>query len=102
MKALMGRRIDFRAVTPGRSWEATTAEAVVDQIFFGTWFPPGRRIAALDGLETRRVGTLERVGYRLELDLPDGRFLVEQQAYLEAEEGQIASMRLVCSGFVPW
>ena len=32
---------------------------------------------------------------------PDGRFLVEQQAYLAPREGRIGWMRVVCSGFRP-
>ena len=102
MHALVHPRVDFRAVTPGRCWEAAAAETVVGDIFLGTWFPPERRIAALDGLETHRVGAMERIRYRLEVELPDGRCLVEQQAYLRAADGRITSMWLACSGFVAW
>ena len=31
----------------------------------------------------------------------DGRFLVEQQAYIEERDGRIGWMRVVCSGFRP-
>jgi hypothetical protein len=41
------------------------------------------------------------VGYRFSVTNPDGRFLVEQQAYLAARDGQIEWMRVVCSGFRP-
>ena len=32
---------------------------------------------------------------------PDGRFVVEQQAYLEERDGRIGWMRVMCSGFRP-
>jgi hypothetical protein len=32
---------------------------------------------------------------------PDGRFVVEQQAYLAERDGRIGWMRVVCSGFRP-
>ena len=102
MKALVHPSVDFRAVTPGRCWEAAGAEAVVDGVFLGTWFATERRITALDGFESQRIGAMERIRYRLELELPDGRCLVEQQAYLRCGHGQITSMWLVCSGFVSW
>lgn len=102
MHALVHPTVAFRAVTPGRCWEAAAAGAVVDDIFLGTWFPPERRIAALDGLETQRVGAMERIRYRLELELPDGRYLVEQQAYLRSAYGRITAIWLACSGFVAW
>jgi hypothetical protein len=30
---------------------------------------------------------------------PEGQFLVEQQAYISERDGQIAWMRVLCSGF---
>jgi hypothetical protein len=41
------------------------------------------------------------VGYRFRVRNPDGTFVVEQQAYLAALDGQIAWMRVLCSGFRP-
>jgi len=41
------------------------------------------------------------VGYRFRVKNPDGIFLVEQQAYLSQDDGQIAWMRVVCSGYRP-
>lgn len=41
------------------------------------------------------------MGYRFSVTNPDGRFLVEQQAYLEPRDGRIGWMRVVCSGFRP-
>ena len=52
---------------------------------------------------SRRTGspTASAIGYRFSVRNPDGRFLVEQQAYLAARDGRIGWMRVLCSGFRP-
>jgi hypothetical protein len=39
--------------------------------------------------------------YRFSVRNPDGRFLVEQQAYLPERDGRIGWMRVLCSGYRP-
>ena len=56
---------------------------------------------ALEHLEGDDFADRQRVGYRFSVTNPDGRFLVEQQAYLSARDGQIGWMRVLCSGFRP-
>ena len=92
--------VDFRAVTPGRFWEARDAGSVVNDIILGTWFPP-HRITAIVDVQASRIGPLDQVRYRFEATLPDGPCVVEQQAYLGAEDGRISWVRITCSGFVP-
>ncbi len=43
----------------------------------------------------------QTVSYRFRGHNDDGPFLVEQQAYLTEEDGRIAWMRVLCSGFRP-
>jgi hypothetical protein len=50
-------------------------------------------------LEGDAFADRERVGYRFRIVNPEGNFLVEQQAYISERDGQIAWMRVVCSGF---
>lgn len=100
LRALMHDGVDFRALTPGRYWESTDADSVVDGIILGTWFAPDRRITEVVALETEAIGALERIRYQLAAELPDGSYLVEQQAYLEAGSDRIAAIRIVCSGYV--
>jgi hypothetical protein len=52
-------------------------------------------------VETAWVADRERVGYRLAVSNPDGRFLVEQQAYYQTSNGSITWMRIMCSGWRP-
>jgi hypothetical protein len=97
---LMHREIDFRGMTPSRSWEATGPDAVIATVL-GRWFDKSDEIEALEQLESDAFADRERVGYRFSVSNPDGRFLVEQQAYLSARDGRIAWMRVLCSGFRP-
>jgi hypothetical protein len=100
MLELLHPEIEFRGLTPGRSWEAGDADAVI-AIFLETWFEPADQIQALEQLDCDGFADRERVGYRLTVSNPDGRFLVEQQAYLAARDGQIGWMRVLCSGYRP-
>jgi hypothetical protein len=97
---LLHPEVDFRGMTPGRFWEATTPEQVVDEVLT-SWFEDQDRIEALVELRTGGVGDRERVSWRFAVSCPDGRYLVEQQAYYSATGGRIDWMRVMCSGFRP-
>jgi hypothetical protein len=102
-EALLGLfdpQVDFRALTPKRSWEAADPQQVLG-IVFGHWFEDSDRIEALESVETDSFADRERVGYRFSVSNPEGRFLVEQQAYLSTRDGRIDWMRVVCSGYRP-
>jgi hypothetical protein len=101
LKQLVAPAVDFRALTPGRFWEAADAGVVVDEMVLGTWFTPDRRITRLTELETDEVGDVERVRYRFDVTRPDGDFVVEQQAYYRAQAGEITWLRIICTGFLP-
>jgi hypothetical protein len=100
MRALIHPDIDFRGLTPNRFWEASDVDTVMS-VVLGNWFEESDEIEALDQLESDLVVDRERVGYRFTVSNPDGRFLVEQQAYLYGRDGRIAWMRVVCSGMRP-
>jgi len=98
LSSLIHPEIDFRAMTPSRSWEASDREAVLS-ILLGNWFEDTDEIQALDRLETDAFADRQRVGYRLSVTNPDGHFVVEQQAYLTPRAGRIGWMRVLCSGY---
>ena len=100
IRELLHPEVDFKGLTPSRSWEATGQDAVLD-ILFGSWLEDKDQVEALEGVEEDAVADRERVGYRCSVTNPDGRFVFEQQAYLSARDGQIDWMRVVCSGFRP-
>ncbi|HEY4824147.1 MAG TPA: hypothetical protein VIH49_03780 [Solirubrobacteraceae bacterium] len=104
LSRLFAPELDFRAMTPNRTWQAHDADGVLE-IAFGHWFEDSDRIDSLERVETDSFADRERVGYRLAVSNPEGRFLVEQQAYLSEGEGEgagkIAWMRMLCSGYRP-
>lgn len=97
---LMHPEIDFRGLTPSRSWEAGDRDSVLS-VLLGQWFEDSDDIEALEELESDAFADRQRVGYRFSVTNPDGRFLVEQQAYLSASDGRIEWMRVLCSGYRP-
>jgi hypothetical protein len=97
--ALLAPRIDFRAMTPSRFWEADSSGQLVDEVILGTWFGPTDRIEAIEGIENGEVADRERVGYCFRVANDDGVFLVEQQAYLGVGDEGITWLRIMCSGF---
>ena len=100
IRELIHPEIDFRGLTPNRTWEATDRDELIS-ILLGSWFEDDDEIEALESVESDTVADRERVGYRFSVNNPDGRHLVEQQAYLADRDGQIGWMRVVCSGFRP-
>jgi hypothetical protein len=100
IRDLIHPEIDFRGLTPSRSWEASDADAVISTVL-RRWFEDSDEIESLERFESDAFADRERVGYRFSVRNPDGRFLVEQQAYLSARDGRTGWMRVVCSGFRP-
>jgi hypothetical protein len=100
LAGLLHPEIDFRGMTPNRTWEAGDPDAVLS-VLVGRWFEDEDEILALDHLECDAFADRERVGYRFSVRNPDGRFVVEQQAYLAGRDGQIGWLRVMCSGLRP-
>jgi hypothetical protein len=97
---LLHPEIDFRGLTPSRNWEANDADAVISGVL-RQWFEDSDEILALERLESDAFADRERVGYRFSVRNPEGRFVVEQQAYLSARDGRIGWLRVLCSGYRP-
>ena len=70
-------------------------------MILGKWFEPSDVIERVVAIEAGQVGNRRRLGDRLEIANPGGKFAVEQQAFLEIADDKITWLRLVCSGFVP-
>ena len=101
LAALFSPDIDFRGLTPRRSWEAATPPEVVD-VVLGHWFEDTDHIEAVTRIEHGDdVADVQRVGYRFDISNEGGPQTVEQQAYYRLTDGQLSYMRVVCSGFRP-
>jgi hypothetical protein len=100
IRELVHPEIDFRGLTPSRNWVAGDPDSLVS-ILFGDWLEDKDEVESLEAVESDSFADRERVGYRLAVRNPDGRHLVEQQAYIGERDGKIGWMRVVCSGFRP-
>lgn len=98
--AVLDDAVDFRALTPGREWQAV-GPGDVAAIVLGTWFAAPRRIDGIERLEHATVGGRHRAGYLLRATAPDGDAVVEQQAYFDVVDDRITWLRILCSGFRP-
>jgi hypothetical protein len=101
LKELFSPSVDFKALTPGRFWESDSVDEVVDETLLGAWFEPSDEIEAVESVETSKVGDRHRVAYRLQVRNPDGRFVVEQQAYYDVAADTISWLRILCAGYQP-
>jgi hypothetical protein len=101
LKGVLAPELDFKAMTPGRFWEAERADEVVDDIVLGHWFEPTDEIGTLEHLETSSVGGRQRVAYRITVRRGGDAFLVEQQAYFDVGADRICWLRIMCSGYQP-
>jgi hypothetical protein len=101
LRDVLDPAIDFKALTPRKFWEASSADALVDEVILGAWFEPKDHIDSLDEVRTSSVADRDHVSYRLHLTNPDGSFLVEQQAYFSVEGERIVYLRILCSGYRP-
>jgi hypothetical protein len=100
LRGLISTPVTFRAVTPKRFWDAETAVDVAD-VILGVWFGPDKKVTDLTSLAIDSVGDVEKVSYRLRVDLESGPSVIEQVIYYTVANGQITNLRLVCSGFRP-
>jgi hypothetical protein len=99
-QALLSTPVIFRAVSPRRFWDAETPVEVAD-IMLRTWFGPDKTITAVTSIEAGTVGDVQKISYRMAVDLERGPSVIEQVAYYSEQDGQITHLRLVCSGFRP-
>lgn len=76
---LLSPEVDFRAMTPGRFWEASSAAEVVNGVIFGRWFEDGDRIDAVDAIECDVVADRRRVGYRFRVTNAEGALLPSEE-----------------------
>ena len=100
LAALFDPQVDFRGLTPGDEWRATTPDGVVE-VVLGSWFEPTDHVREVMNVEAGLLEDRYQLRYRLHVENDDGMFVVEQQGYYSAEQGRITRMSVVCSGFRP-
>ena len=100
IRGLLHQEVDFRGLTPRRSWEAQGADDVVTDVFM-RWLTDSDHVDGLLEVETGGFSDRERVSYSFSGHNAKGPFVVEQQAYFTERDGRIDWMRVLCSGFRP-
>ena len=98
-RALLADDVRLRALVPSALREQEGPDAVVER--FKYWWDGLEDFRLLDsGIEP--IAGQVRVRYRLAgTDAEDGPVMVEQCCYLTVENGRIAKINSVCSGFQP-
>ena len=86
--------VDFKGLTPRKLWEGDSPDEVCD-VVLGHWFEEQDRVTAVHDVTEGEVGDTARIGYRLDLELPDGPYVVEQQAYYRTGPEGISYLRIV-------
>lgn len=100
LRAVLADDVDFRGLTPGRTWEGTGPDTVVETVF-GSWFEPADEIErVVDVAEREDVADTSHVSYRFDLVNPSGSYVAEQQVYYRGADA-IEHLRVMCSGFRP-
>lgn len=99
VRAVTTPDLDFRAMTPGRFWEAHSHDDLVE-VLFGNWLEPSDEVVALLSTSTGEVSRRQHVAYRLHVRNADGDALMEQQMYYDVVGDRISWARVMCSGFV--
>jgi hypothetical protein len=100
LESLLDDGIDFRGLTPGRPWEASSAKELIDKVFT-QWFEPTDDIYETIAIASDVITDRQRVVYRFRVRNPQDDYVCEQTAYFDESDGKIITLRILCSGFLP-
>jgi hypothetical protein len=100
IESLLDPELDFRGLTPRRTWEASSPGEFVSEVLL-RWFEDTDHIDELIELEAGEFADRRRLSYSFRGHNDDGEFVVEQQAYFTEKDGRIDWLRVLCSGFRP-
>ncbi len=95
---LLHAEVDFRALTPNKTWQAKGPDDVVSEVI-RPWLADAEAIDELVDVTTHEFSDTESVTYRFRGRDSEGEYVCEQHAYLTERDGLIDWMRVVCSGF---
>src|ERR1700750_1339846 len=86
LRSLLDPEVEFRALTPRRSWEANGDVETV--ALFQRWFDPQTVIEEIDDVSSHVVGDRTHLVYRFVGHDDDGPFVVEQHFYFTERDGR--------------
>ena len=99
LQSLLHTEVEFRALTPRRSWEADGDSPTVD--LFRNWFDEATVIEQVEHVGLDAVGDRQHLVYRFSGHDDEAPFVIEQHVYFTERDGRIDWMRMMCSGFRP-
>jgi hypothetical protein len=91
--------IDFRGLTPGSPWEATSAKSLIESVF-QVWFDSSDDIYEIVAVAGEHISTRHRIVYRFRVRNKGGEYVCEQTAYYDETGDKIKKLRILCSGFL--
>ncbi len=97
---LLDPKVDFRALTPNRTWHATSPDDVVRDVF-RDWLEDSDEAEGMIAIETGSFADREHMAYSFRVRNGKGPLIVEQQAYFTTRDGRIDWIRILCSGMRP-
>ena len=97
LRGLFADDVDFRALTPGRVWEAATPHEV-SAVVLDRWFR-AEYSPVLRSTQSGRIGDRSYVSYRIGVTREAAAEELEQHAFLTCVDGRIVWMRVLCSGY---
>ena len=99
LRSLLDPEVEFRALTPRRSWEADGDSPTVE--LFRNWFDEATVIEQVERVDLDAAGDRQHLVYRFSGHDDEAPFVIEQQVYFTERDGRIDWMRMMCSGFRP-
>ena len=99
--ALMAPRVRMRGMAPGRTWDSSDAETLVDEVLLGDFFGPETEITGLTWSSTGHVQDINSASYQLQMRKDGVDLECVQHTFFDVEAGRIHGLHLLCSGFLP-
>jgi hypothetical protein len=91
--------IDFRGLTPGSPWEATSAKSLIESVL-QFWFEASDDIYKIVAIAGDHISNRDRIVYRFQVRNRGGDYVCEQTAYDDVTGDKIVKLRILCSGFL--
>ena len=92
--------IDFRGLTPGQPWQASSARGLIDDVL-SQWLGPDDDVHEIVDVSTDNVLSRGRVAYRFRIRSGGDDYVCEQTAYFDQDGDRIKKLRILCTGFIP-
>ena len=92
LKTLLSPDLDFKALTPGRFWEADSVDATVDEVILGSWFDSTDEIEELESVRPPRWPNASEWPIAFESEIPmDSSSLNNRLLRHRRRDNQLAS-----------